>query len=137
MELWDKNEHGDFPIHLVCYDPHVSLHAIKSLIRRQAATVAMVDREQGLLPAQFAAIWDTSLDVMFYLLHNYPNALRPFGNATVMGPHQHPSVSAVRAEGPIGLMVETSSDDDDSKHEGHQHHSESCGPAKKKAKMMH
>jgi hypothetical protein len=63
-----KNSDGDYPLHVVCCDPLVSLQAITMLVKRHADAVATVDGEQGLLPFHFAANWGASLDVIFYLL---------------------------------------------------------------------
>jgi hypothetical protein len=59
MQHWDerfvKNGDGDYPLHVVCCDPCVSLQAIKILVNRNATSLAMVDREHGLLPFHYAA----------------------------------------------------------------------------------
>jgi Ankyrin repeats (3 copies) len=70
-----KNSDGDYPLHVVCCDPHVSLPAIVALVNHQADALAAVDGEQGLYPFHFAAMWSASLDVIFYLLQHYPDAL--------------------------------------------------------------
>jgi hypothetical protein len=83
-----KNGDGDYPLHVVCCDPCVSLQAIQVLVNRQADVLAMVDGEQGLLPYHFAANWGASLDVIFYLLQHCPNALsHGSGNAAATGAH--------------------------------------------------
>lgn len=76
LEHWDeryslsngggKNDDGDYPIHVVCCDARISLQAIQLVVNRQAENVATVDGEQRLLPFQFAAMWDASLDVIYY-----------------------------------------------------------------------
>jgi hypothetical protein len=70
-----KSSVGNYPLHVVCCDPLVSLQAIKLLINRNADVPAIVDGEQELLPFQIAAMWDASLDVIFYLLQHCPDAL--------------------------------------------------------------
>jgi ankyrin repeat protein len=130
MLLWDerfastggKNSDGDYPIHVVCCDPLVSLEAIMVLVNRHADALAMVDGEQGLLPFHIAANWSASLDVIFYLLQHCLDALRHGGNAG-SAPLHPPSFSATGTGGrsPTGT-AETRSNDNK------QH------PLKKKAK---
>jgi hypothetical protein len=78
-----KNSNGDYPLHVVCCDPLACLQAIKVLVDRQPEVLAVVDGEHGLLPFHFAAIWDASLDVIFYLLQHCPDALHHVGGRSV------------------------------------------------------
>jgi hypothetical protein len=118
LDLWDerfsstggKNGDGDYPLHVVCCDPHVSLQAIELLVNRQADVLAVVDGEQGLLPFHFAANWGASLDVIFYLLQHCPDALRHVGN------------TATSSTGAAGQV---------------QNDLDSSGPPQKKAKTTH
>jgi hypothetical protein len=41
----------------------------------------LTEKEQGLLPFHFAAMWDASLDVIYYLLKHCPDALVEYSNA--------------------------------------------------------
>ena len=75
------NCNGDYPIHLVCCDPHVSLKAIQLLVRHNPDALAKADGQEGLLPFHFAANWGASLDVIYYLLQHCPDALSHHGNA--------------------------------------------------------
>jgi hypothetical protein len=77
-----KNSDGDYPIHVICSDAHVSLDAIQVLVRCQSETVAMVDGREGLLPFHFAANWGASLNVIYYLVRHCPDALHHAGKAT-------------------------------------------------------
>jgi hypothetical protein len=70
-----KNGDGDYPLHVACCDPFVSLQAVQLLVNRQPDALSTVDGEQGLLPLHFAAMWDASLDVIFVLLQHHPEAL--------------------------------------------------------------
>jgi ankyrin repeat protein len=69
-----KNEHGDYPIHVICCDKHVKLHAVELLLERQAHTLSTVDGEKGLFPFHFAAMWDASVEVIYFLTRHSPDA---------------------------------------------------------------
>jgi hypothetical protein len=88
------------------------------LVNRYADSLASVDGEQGLLPFYFAADWGASLDLIFYLLQQCPNALCHGGSdvaavaaaAIDVGPRS----STFSAGGTSGFeqgTVDTSSDD--------------------------
>jgi hypothetical protein len=117
LTFWDerfasaggKNGDGDYPLHVVCCDPRVSLQAINVLVVRQAEVLSMVDGEQGLFPVHFAANWGASLDVVFCLLQHCAAAL-------LHGGRGHITATAV---GKRRLLSQVADDD---------------GPVQKKAK---
>jgi hypothetical protein len=81
-----KNGDGDYPLHVACCDPRVSLQAIQVLVNHQPDALAVVDGEEGILPFHFAANWGASLDVIFYLLQHCPDAIsHGSGNAAAAG----------------------------------------------------
>jgi hypothetical protein len=94
LGVWDQrfasnggsNSDGDYPIHVACRDPHVSIQAIQLLVNHQTETVSAVDGKQDLMPFHFAAMWDASLEVIFYLLQYSPAALL-LRNAAPVVPH--------------------------------------------------
>jgi hypothetical protein len=127
LEIWNerfsstngKNGVGDYPLHVVCCDPHVSLQAIMVLVNRQADVLAMVDGEQGLLPCHLAANCGASLDVIFYLLQQCPSALCHHGgnvtsSATNVGPCPPCFAVAIDASGFAGGSTALAQDDDES-----------------------
>jgi hypothetical protein len=142
LELWDerffssnggKNSDGKYPIHVICCDPRVSLQAIQLLVNRQAETVSIVDGEQSLLPFHFAAMCDTSLEVIFFLLRHCPNTVHHVGTAAV------PAVlDAGATNGSTFTVGEINHDNnDDAARQGHDGFAAGCcGPVKKKAKMV-
>jgi ankyrin repeat protein len=65
---------GDCPIHVLCRDRHVSIHAIRLLVEKFQANVSQPDR-YGLLPLQLAFLSNASVDVIYYLLNRCPSAL--------------------------------------------------------------
>jgi Ankyrin repeats (3 copies) len=89
-----KNSDGDYPLHIVCCDSHVSLAAIEMLINRNADVLSTIDCKQGLYPFQLAAMSDASLDVIFYLLQSCSDALllrHGVGNAAAAAPNSNVS----------------------------------------------
>jgi ankyrin repeat protein len=70
-----RSDNGDYPIHLLCCDPMVSLSAIKLVAEHQAHTLTTVDGEEGLYPFHFAAMWDAELDIIYTVLRHCPEAL--------------------------------------------------------------
>jgi hypothetical protein len=73
-----QNDNREYPIHLLCRDKYVSLQALGFLIVEsdQADTLIIADAEQHLLPFVSAAVSDASLNVIFYLLQQCPDALK-------------------------------------------------------------
>jgi ankyrin repeat protein len=164
LEHWDerfslsnrdgKNDDGDYPIHVVCCDARISLQAIQLVVNHrhhQAAveTVATVDGEQRLLPFQFAAMWDASLDVIYYLLQYCPDALHHHhhhvGNAAVAvvvnDPHSCLSSAKCNTTTKNGLSWSVEETRASSGKQGRKPPSRRpnkvCGPVKKKAKTNH
>jgi Ankyrin repeats (3 copies)/Ankyrin repeat len=138
LGVWDerfastggKNSDGDYPIHVACCDPLVSIQAIQVLVNRDADSLAAVDGEEGLLPFHFAANWGASLDVIFYLLQHCPDALSHVGNAAAaasaaVGQRQ---LSTLDGDHTHGSASESTCTHD---------HLEVCGPSSKKSKTTH
>jgi ankyrin repeat protein len=69
-----KDDNGDYPIHLLCCDPNVSLQAIQLVAERQPDTLTVMDGEESLFPFHFAAMWDAELDIIYTVLRHCPDA---------------------------------------------------------------
>ena len=132
-----KNRDGDYPIHVVCCDPLVSLQAITFLVNPTAAALAGVDGDEGLLPFHFATNWGASRDVIFYLLRHCPNALHHVENAAAAASASavgHPSLSDVRGTSGSSTDGTATTGSDDSKR---QNARGGGGLVKKIAKTAH
>jgi hypothetical protein len=83
VDVWDERlfPTARYPIHAVCGDAQVSLPAIQVLVNRHAeAPLAVMDHDQqpGLLPIHLDATGGASLEIVFYLLRQCPDALLSF-----------------------------------------------------------
>jgi ankyrin repeat protein len=87
MQLWGegyassagRNDNGEYPIHVLCRDKHLSLQALGLLMGEecdQADTLIIADAIEHFLPLLSAALSDASLDVIYYLLQQCPDALK-------------------------------------------------------------
>jgi hypothetical protein len=96
LDLWNskhcaattrgRNASGDYPLHVICRDPHVSLQVILLMVARHADAVTTLSGQEHLLPFQIAAMANADLDVIFYLMKLCPDALRRFGLLPVADP---------------------------------------------------
>jgi hypothetical protein len=72
LDLWyarngaaGKNANGDYPLHVICRDPQVSLQVIFFMVARHFDTVtALSGQEEGLYPFQITAVANADLDAL-------------------------------------------------------------------------
>jgi hypothetical protein len=69
------NVFGDYPIHVFCRQRRVAVQAIMLLVEEDEANVSRGDG-QGCLPFHLAVMAGAKLDVVFYLLQLYPDAIK-------------------------------------------------------------
>jgi hypothetical protein len=65
------NDMGEFPIHAICRDKHVSLAAVQLLLMPGLALQAAEPNNDGLYPFQIATMSGASLDVVFTLYQHH------------------------------------------------------------------
>ena len=81
IELWNdrfastggRNSNGDAPIDILCREARVSIEAVTLLVKTFDANLSMAT--QGYFPFQSAINVDANLDVIYYLLEHWPDAL--------------------------------------------------------------
>jgi RNase H-fold protein (predicted Holliday junction resolvase) len=83
-----KKAIGDYPLHVICRDPHVSLQAIFLVVARHVGAVTTMSggQEEGLYPFQIAAVTNADLSVIFYLLKRCPDTLVQFRLLAISDP---------------------------------------------------
>jgi ankyrin repeat protein len=83
-----KNENGEYPIHAICRDKHVSLEAVQFLLHmerqqpqaRRPLLLASLEKHGGCFPFEIAAMSDASIDVIYTLFQHCTDAvLREYG----------------------------------------------------------
>jgi hypothetical protein len=77
---------GDYPLHVICRDPHVSLQVIVLMAAHNAEAMSTLSSQEGLFPFQIASAANADLDNIFYLLHRCPDALLQFRLHAVTDP---------------------------------------------------
>jgi ankyrin repeat protein len=108
-----RNASGDYPLHVICRDPYVSLQVIVLMVARHADAVMSLSGLEHLLPFQIASMANADLDVIFYLLKLCPHALcrlhplavMPPGNTNIGANGQQKKTKAEARDGSMGIIA--------------------------------
>jgi hypothetical protein len=69
----NKNEYGEYPIHAICRDQHVSLEAVQLLLAMQAPLA--LAKHNGYFSFEIAAMSNASIDVIYTMFQHCTDAV--------------------------------------------------------------